>query len=223
MRKNSRSVDVRIKPCGGYPTDMDRRKELVRRAYEETAAAFAAARRSGGAEAPWLERFMLGLPVGAPVVDLGCGNGEPIARTLAAAGFAVTGIDFSPEQVRRAIAHVPSGRFVVADMATVELESGKFRGVIAWDSVFHLPAEEHARLFARVRRWLIPGGQFIVTLGGTGGEVYTEHLGAATYYSALDVETAVRTITAAGFLVQECLLDDPGDHGHLVVVAIASS
>jgi len=202
---------------------MDRRKELVRRAYEETAAAFAAARRSGGAEGPWLERFMLALPVGAPVVDLGCGNGEPIARTLAAAGFAVTGIDFSPEQVRRAIAHVPSGRFVVADMATVELESGGFHGVIAWDSVFHLPAEEHARLFARIRRWLTPGGQFVVTLGGTGGEVYTEHLGAATYYSALDVETAVRTITAAWFLVQECLLDDPGDYGHLVVVAIASS
>lgn len=121
----------------GYPVDMDRRKELVQRAYQETAAAFAAARRRGGAEAPWLERFMLALPAGASVVDLGCGNGEPIARTLAAAGFAVTGVDFSPEQVRRASAHVPSGRFVVADMATVELEAGGFGGVIAWDSVFH--------------------------------------------------------------------------------------
>lgn len=209
--------------CRGYPAAMDRRKELVRRAYQETAAAFAAARRRGGAEAPWLERFMLALPAGAPVVDLGCGNGEPIARTLAAAGFAVTGVDFSPEQVRRASAHVPSGRFVVADMATVELEAGGFGGVIAWDSVFHLPAEEHAGLFARVRSWLAPGGPFVLTLGGTGGEVYTEHLGAPTYYSALDVETAVRTISAAGFSVQKCVLDDPGDHGHFVVVAIASA
>lgn len=166
---------------------------------------------------------MLALPAGAPVVDLGCGNGEPIARTLAAAGFAVTGVDFSPEQVRRASAHVPSGRFVVADMATVELEAGGFGGVIAWDSVFHLPAEEHAGLFARVRSWLAPGGPFVLTLGGTGGEVYTEHLGAPTYYSALDVETAVRTISAAGFSVQKCVLDDPGDHGHFVVVAIASA
>ncbi len=202
---------------------MDRRKELVRRAYEETAAAFAAARRSGGAEAPWLERFMLALPPGSPVLDLGCGNGEPIARTLAAAGFAVTGVDFSREQVRRARAQVPSGRFVVADMATVEMEAGGFCGVIAWDSVFHLPAAEQARLFARVRRWLAPGGQFVVTLGGTGGEVYTDHLGVAIYYSALDVATAVQTITRAGFLVQECVLDDPGDHGHLIVVAMASS
>lgn len=202
---------------------MDRRKELVRRAYEETAASFAATRRSVGPEAPWLQRFMRALPSGAPVVDLGCGNGEPIARTLAEAGFAVTGIDFSREQVRRAIAHVPSGRFLVADMATVELESGRFCGVIAWDSVFHLPAEEHASLFARVRRWLAPGGQFIVTLGGTSGEIYTKHLGAATYYSALAVETVVRTINASGFLIQECVLDDPRGHGHLVVVAIASA
>lgn len=88
---------------------MDRRQQLVRGVYKETSAAFAAARRSGGAEAPWLERFMLTLPVGAPVVDLGCGHGEPIARTLAVADFAVAGIDFSPEPVRRAIAHVPSG------------------------------------------------------------------------------------------------------------------
>lgn len=78
-------------------------------------------------------------------------------------------------------------------------------------------------MFARVRSWLAPRGPFVLTLGGTGGEVYTEHLGAPTYYSALDVEAAVRTITAAGFLVQKCVLDDPGDQGHLVVVAIASA
>ena len=35
-------------------------------------------------------------------------------------------------------------------MATVEMEAGGFCGVIAWDSVFHLPAAEQARLFARV-------------------------------------------------------------------------
>lgn len=141
----NRPIGLGIRLGWGYRTDVDRRKELVRHAYEETGPAFAAARRSAGAKAPWLERFMIALLSGAPVVDLGCGNGEPIARTLAEAGFAVTGIDFSMEQVRRAIAHVPSGRLLVADMATVELEPGGFCGVIAWDSMFHVPAIESIR------------------------------------------------------------------------------
>ena len=60
------------------------------------------------------------------MLDLGCGNGVPVARELSAR-FAVTGVDLSPVQVERARALVPGARFVCADMTAVEFEPSLLR------------------------------------------------------------------------------------------------
>ena len=38
-------------------------------------------------------------PSGSRVLDIGCGTGVPVARTLAKAGMKVTGLDVSPVMV----------------------------------------------------------------------------------------------------------------------------
>src|SRR6478736_9546018 len=58
-------------------------------------------------------------PIPARVADLGCGTGT-LSLLLAEDGYAVDGVDFSPEMVRRAIAKVgsfPATSFVVGDAA----------------------------------------------------------------------------------------------------------
>jgi SAM-dependent methyltransferase len=103
-----------------------------------------------------LQRLIGELAPGAAVVDLGCGNGWPVAAALSRAGLAVTGVDVSAEQVSRAMARVPDGRFVVADMTSVDFPAGAFAGAVAWDSIFHLPPAEHAGLW-RARARGVPG------------------------------------------------------------------
>ena len=49
---------------------------------------------------PWHERFVTALPVGASVLDLGCGSGAPVARYLVECGLRVTGgRGFEPENI----------------------------------------------------------------------------------------------------------------------------
>ena len=61
-----------------------------------------------------LER-LLGLPPGATVLDIACGFGR-IAGPLSARGYDVTGLDFSPTQLRLAEERNPGPRYVEADM-----------------------------------------------------------------------------------------------------------
>ncbi len=195
----------------------DVRKRIVRDAYEATAGAFARARRVPGPEAPWVARLLAGLSPASSVLDLGCGNGEPIARALAAAGHHVTGVDLAPEQVRRAAACVPGGTFLVGDMTAIELPPGAFRGAIAWDAPFHVPPEEHPALYARIRGWLRRGAPLVISLGDAEGELYTTHLGAPIYYGSIPPPDALAALVAAGFHV----LDQRVDDGRLAVLAAA--
>src|SRR5437867_9552734 len=61
--------------------------------------------------AHWLRRLTPRIAPGARVLDLGCGNGIPVARELAER-YRVTGVDLSPVQIDRARALVPDARFV---------------------------------------------------------------------------------------------------------------
>src|SRR5262249_55454765 len=88
----------------------------------------------------------LELPVGADVLDVGCGTGG--TAILAAEVFGrkgrVLGIDLSERMVRRARARarargVRNAYFVVADMGELALANGGFDAVISAFSIFFAP------------------------------------------------------------------------------------
>jgi SAM-dependent methyltransferase len=82
-------------------------KQLVRHGYDALSDRSRADDAGDGRYGPWLAALHARIPAGAAVLDLGCGNGIPVARFLAAAGHAVTGVDCSEVQVRRARRHGP--------------------------------------------------------------------------------------------------------------------
>ena len=138
------------------------------------------------------------------MLDIGCGAGVPIAGSLAAR-YRVTGVDVSPEMVRRARRNVPTASFVCADIMSVRLPPSSFDAVVALYSVFHLPREEHALLFRRVHGWLKPGGYFLCTLSHHSEEGYTEQdfFGATMYWSNYGLDEYVAMLDEAGFVVLE--------------------
>ncbi len=151
----------------------------------------------------WLDPFFRRLRRGAEVLDLGCGCGVPDARLLAER-FRVTGIDISDVQIQRARRLVPNARFVRADMTEVALPTGAFAGVVCLYALIHVPLDEQRDLLARVARWLIPGGLFLVTTGWdawTGTEDRWLGSNAKMYWSHTDVRTYERWLESLGFRV----------------------
>ena len=105
-------------------------------------------------------------PAGARILDLGCGPGLYVER-LAAAGFDVTGVDFSARSIAYARAR-PGARYVLGDYREIELD-GTFDVILMvyLDFGTHSPANTR-RILGRVRRWLVPDGAFVFDVAAPG-------------------------------------------------------
>jgi cyclopropane fatty-acyl-phospholipid synthase-like methyltransferase len=181
-----------------------RSQDLVAAGYDRIADHYA--EWPGGADIRerYLARLTGLVPPGGRVLDLGCGNGIPVARELSALAH-VVGIDVSPRQIELARRNVPAGHFIAADMMDVELAAGEYDAVCAFFSVTHVPRRLHSELFARVRAWLGDGGWFLASLGA-GDEpdsVEPNWLGAPMFFSHFDAATNCDLIRAAGLQVVE--------------------
>lgn len=191
---------------------MDERKAVVEAGYDALAGAYLdwAARIHADPRERMLEAFMGRLADGSRVLDLGCGAGIPSTRALAER-FAVTGVDLSAAQLAIARREVPGAAFIHADLAAIDVPAASFDGVTALYAISHVPREEHAALFGRIARWLVPGGLFLATLGATDGPDWTgEWLGAPMFFSSHDAVTNRRLLAAAGF---ELLVDEVVETG----------
>lgn len=115
----------------------------------------------------WLQLLLSHLPASpAAVADLGCGTGS-LSVLLAAAGYAVTGLDFAPEMVHaarsKARAAGVSARFGLSDAAAPNLPPGSFDVVLARHVLWAMPDIPRA-LDAWVKL-LLPGGTLVLIEG----------------------------------------------------------
>ena len=101
--------------------------------------------------AAWRE-LLLGLlpPAPARIADLGCGTGT-LTTLLAAEGYTVDGVDFSPEMVQLARAKAgddPGVTFVEADASAPPLEPASYDVVLSRHVLWAMPSPADA-----LRRW----------------------------------------------------------------------
>jgi SAM-dependent methyltransferase len=186
--------------------------------YERHAAAFDAERGRSLAEKPWLDRFAAHVAPGGRVLDLGCGSGEPIARYLIEAGFALTGIDSSPTLVAMCRRRFPDAEWLVADMRALALD-GRFHGIVAWDSVFHLDMDDQRAMFPRLAAQALPGVPLLFTSGPAEGEAIGSWRGEPLYHASLGAPEYERLLAASGFTVEAHRAEDPACGGHTVWLA----
>ena len=147
---------------------------VVAAGYDRLAARYPEWSRSSGAQNVRHALIDRATAVGAtgPALDIGCGTGELATARLAERGFDVVGVDLSPVSVARAKAAIPGGVFLAANIADLSLPLRHFGLVTAFNSVIHIPRRRHAALFRDVRRWLRPGGVFVLNVetDGKSGE-----------------------------------------------------
>jgi len=159
--------------------------ERITEHYERHAHAFDNARRTRFVERAWLDRFLLGVPKGAPVLDLGCGAGEPIARYLHDHGHPITGVDGSEAMITLCRTRFPRERWIATDMRRVALDT-MFGGIVAWDSLFHLPADDQLALIERLAPWLSPGGTLLFNTGPARGIAMGCQFGEKIHHASAD-------------------------------------
>jgi SAM-dependent methyltransferase len=171
----------------------------------------------------WVNELIAIVPAAGALLDLGCGNGVPVAQLLAEAGFAVTGVDISPVQIGRAQAIVPTARFVCGDMTALEFPAQTFAAITSFYAIIHVPLAEQRGLFANIYRWLQPGGYLMATVGvgaWTGTEEnWLDVAGAQMYWSHADTLTYQEWLVEQGFVVCWTRFIPEGNGGHSLFLA----
>lgn len=191
--------------------------EQVRRGYDALSYAYRADDAGEGRYAPWLERLQARLAPQSAVLDLGCGCGVPVARSLAAAGHRVTGVDISDVQVGRARHLVPAATFIRADAVSVEFAPASFDAVVCLYALIHMPLAAQPGLLRRVAGWLRPSGWLLAVAGErawTGTDQNWLGGQAAMWWSQADAATYRTWIEAAGLQVAEQTFEAERDSGH---------
>jgi SAM-dependent methyltransferase len=161
-------------------------------AYDHYALEFLRARDRQQIGKGVAERWAQSLDPGADVLELACGAGDPITRTLVDCGLNVQAVDSSPTLVKRFAERFPGVPVFLDRVQTFDFQQRAFDAVIAVGLVFLLPEAEQLQLFSGVSTALRDGGRFLFSAPvepGTWDDRVTRHgclsLGRTRYEAAL--------------------------------------
>lgn len=187
--------------------------------YRRHARAWAAARRAAPVlEAGWLAQFAGLLSPSGNVLDIGCGPGVPMAQYLLRRGFSVLGVDSAPEMIAMFRANLPEAKAEQCDMRLLALER-QFSGILAWDSFFHLRADDQRGMFPVFRRHAAPGSALMFTSGPAAGVAIGELEGEPLHHASLDAEEYRDLLDRHGFDVARHIAEDAEAGGRTVWLA----
>ncbi|GLX86598.1 hypothetical protein tloyanaT_28510 [Thalassotalea loyana] len=127
-------------------------------------------------------------------LDVGCGAGGRFINILESQNIAVTGIDVSSEMISLAKKNHPSQVFIEDDICSWD-SAEKFDLIYAWDSLFHLPINEHINVITKLANQLNQKGILLYTFGDGDGEHLDTWLDDTFYYSSIGVANNLALLT----------------------------
>jgi cyclopropane fatty-acyl-phospholipid synthase-like methyltransferase len=186
--------------------------------YEKHAGAWAQLRSTSLYERPWLDRFLQLAPANGRILDIGCGNGVPIAQYFIVQGREVTGVDSSAAMIEACRQRFPQQRWSLADMRALALQE-KFAGLLAWDSFFHLARENQRSMFPIFSRHAQPGAALMFTSGTSDGVALGRFEGEPLFHASLAQEEYRQLLQENGFNIIKMVMEDPDCQGRTVWLA----
>ncbi|MFZ1991967.1 MAG: class I SAM-dependent methyltransferase [Alphaproteobacteria bacterium] len=166
-------------------------------------------------EREWLGRFAAALPSSASILDIGCGGGHPVASYFIGLGHSITGIDSSATMIAISRERHSAHTWIKEDMRTLDLRQ-RFDGLLAWDSFFHLTADDQRKMFSVFARHSAPSAVLMFTSGPRYGEALGTFEGEALYHASLAPDEYRGLLSENGFSVQAFVPEDPGCAGRTV-------
>ncbi|MDA8480319.1 class I SAM-dependent methyltransferase [Citrobacter sp. Awk 4] len=186
--------------------------------YRRHADAYASQRSRTLFEKRWLDKFIAVIGGKGSILDIGCGNGQPIADYFIQQGFQLTGVDGSAAMLARARASFPYQRWLEQDMRELTLNE-TFDGLIAWDSFFHLTQQDQQKMFPIFAQLSHPGSALMFTSGPANGIAMGQFEGEPLFHASLAPQEYRALLSANGFEVVEMMMEDPHCTGHTIWLA----
>lgn len=141
-------------------------------------------------------------PIGAHIIDAGCGPSGHISKYLHNKGLNISGVDISDECVAIAGKENPDINFTREDFGRLSCSENQFEGLVAYYSILDTPKEYIHILFKEFYRVIKPGGYFLIAVKEGNSEGYVnELLGIETeiYFSLFTKEEIEFYLSQSGF------------------------
>lgn len=189
--------------------------------YDQMATRYQADRARTLYEKPALDRFLGVVPRNQArrrVLDLGCGPGAPIATYLADRQVAMTGVDAAQAMAALYAQTLPRADIHHTDMRGLDLGQ-RFDGILAWDSLCHLPPEDQAALFPTLAAHAAPGAALMFTTGPEAGTTYSMVGDLPVYRASLSADAYHQHLQVAGFDLLDHRVTDRRVNGRKIWLA----
>ncbi|MDX2099486.1 MAG: class I SAM-dependent methyltransferase, partial [Leptolyngbyaceae cyanobacterium bins.59] len=147
-------------------------------------------------------------------LDIGCGCSGRIIDLLMGYGFSVEGIDISGRMIELAKQRHPDVTFHHADICNWPFPR-TYNFISAWDSIWHLPLQDHEMVLKRILQALTPQGICIFTAGGLDAptEKVDFAMGPQMYYSVLGIPKMLKVLSDTGCVCRHLEYDQyPEQH-----------
>ena len=156
---------------------------------------------------------------GDKLLDLGCGTGMPYTKYFAKKGLKTTGVDISEKHIALAKKNVLEAKFIVGDFFSSKIK-GKFDAITSFFAIFHIPRDEHQKLYEHTYNLLKKDGMILFVLAIDAMKMYKndDFAGSKMLWSSYNAPTNKKMLEKAGF---EIILsaEDTRVERHLWVLA----
>jgi SAM-dependent methyltransferase len=199
------------------------RPEDVIPIYDREGPAWSLLRDRRLTERPWLDRALMIAPRAMGrrrILDLGCGAGRPLAAYLVERGCLVTGVDASRPMIDLFAANVPRAEALHADMRGLKL-GRRFDLILAWDSFFHLAADEQMAMMPTFAAHAAPMGALLMTTGPAEGTALGSIGKEQLFHASLSPEAYRAGLEGVGFEVLGFWPEEPACGGRTIWLARA--
>lgn len=189
--------------------------------YERVGLAWAKTRNRSLMEKAWLDRMLAAAPrhAGAVrVLELGCGAGQPIGSYLAERGVNLTGVEPTTSLSQLYAQNIPDAALIKADMRGLQLDQ-KYDAILAWNSFFHLSADDQRAMFAVFSGHATPRAALMFTSGHMAGEAIGQVGDEPIFHASLDPAEYRELLEKHGFKVLRYVPEDPDCGQHTVWLA----
>jgi SAM-dependent methyltransferase len=130
--------------------------------YNDEAESFIA-NRSSTIGVSVVRSWAQSLPTGTSVLEIGCGDGIPITRTLIHEGLDVYAVDASPKMVSAFRHNFPDTPVICEAAEQLHSIDRRFNAAIAWGLMFLLTREVQKNVIQNIGDVLNRGGRFLFT------------------------------------------------------------